>query len=631
MCGIAGIIARRQEPVRDALPRMNAAQAHRGPNDTGEAYLTFGDHALGLGHRRLSIIDLSNYGHQPMVNPLTGDQLIFNGEIYNFQLLRHQLESQGIRFQGHSDTEVLLHALSHWGSECISQLQGMFAFAFYNARSGELLLARDSIGIKPLYIGRAAGVLVFASEVRAILATGLVGQELDAQGIAGLLAYGSVQHPMTAFENIRSFPAGHYKIIKPSDPLNDDAPIPFWRFPDPVPETNSGKTLESIRSTMEASVRDHLISDVPVGVFLSSGIDSTIVACLGGKLTPHLRSFTVGFEDNPDLSELKLATETAKLFNLDHTQVQIAASDAESAAGEWLQSMDSPSMDGFNVYIISKAVRAQGITVALSGQGGDELFGGYPSFGDVPRLHRLMSKATWIPAPLRRSMASVVSAGKSQAVRQKLVEIAAGDGSLLSLYCQRRRVLSDRQLATLGLSADALGLTPEFLDSHEARKIRLREDDLVWSISQLESRLYMGNMLLRDGDTNGMAHCLEIRVPFLDQRMLDLAYALPGRVRLPDGRANKHLLRQAFSDLLRPELLNQPKSGFTLPIRRWMRGPLHDMCATGLSHLKSTGLFESKGIDGIWNSFLREPESPIWTRAFTLCILGLYLRDKKTI
>ena len=447
-----------------------------------------------------------------------------------------------------------------------------------------------------------------------------------------MLAYGAVQHPRTIFKAIQSFPPGTVEIITPDTVDSPASPRTFWTFPPPSPAPPTANLVASIRSTIETSVRDHLVSDVPVGLFLSSGLDSTIVAGVAGKLTPHLRSFTVGFEDNLDLSEMELASKTAKLFGLDHTRCQITAHHAEAIVGEWLSSLDIPSMDGLNVYAISKAVRAQGITVALSGQGGDELFGGYPSFHDVPRFHQIMRRAGWIPAPLRRSMARAAVIGKSYSVRQKAIAFAGGDGSLLSLYAQRRRVMSDSQLAALGFVPAELGLTRNFLDPEIEADLRRRDetiDDPVWSISQFESRLYMGNMLLRDGDTNGMAHCLEIRVPLLDQRLLDLAYPLPGKVRLPSGRADKHLLRAAFPDFLRPALLHQGKKGFTLPIRRWMLGPLREMCEAGLQHLRENTIFRSEGIDAIWTTFQRDPESPIWSRAFTLCTLGLYLQSKR--
>jgi asparagine synthase (glutamine-hydrolysing) len=612
--------------VRDALAAMDQAQRHRGPDDSGQTIHPFGDRILGLGHRRLSIIDLSAAGHQPMVHPLTGDELIFNGEIYNFQELKQDLLAAGESFVGHGDTEVLLHALSRWGVDCLPRLKGMFAFAFFNSREQTLLLARDSVGIKPLYLAQIPDGIVFASEVRGILASGLVERKLDMQGVAGLLAYGAVQSPLTVVKGIRSFPAGCYLVIHANGKGLFDPPRPFWTYPARQPGWTEQEVLERLETTLNLSIREHLISDVPVGVFLSSGLDSTIIAGLAAHHTTRVRTFTVGFADQPDMSESPMAAQTAREFGLEHTDITINGPEAEAATMAWAQSLDQPSVDGLNVYLISKVVRAQGITVALSGQGGDELFGGYNSFYDVPRLRRMMNTIAWLPRPLRTAFARMATVGRSEAVRQKFIDLACSPVNLCQMYLQRRRAMSNHQLGQLGIHAGELDLDVSFQPRSALEDLMIDRRDPTWSISQLESRFYQGNMLLRDGDANGMAHGLEIRVPMLDQRMLDLLLATPGKVRLPAGRANKHLLRVAFAPFLRPTLLNQSKRGFTLPIRRWMAGPMRNLCEHALSGLKSIGCLRSDGIDGIWQSFLSAPESQIWSRAFTLCALGLYIR-----
>jgi len=634
MCGIAGILAPDEQLVRRVLPPMMDAQSHRGPDERDSTFLRFGNLTLGFGHLRLKIIDLSSCAHQPMIHPQTGDQIIFNGEIYNFQLLRRELEALGIRFKGHGDTETLLHALTLWGPEAtIPRLQGMFAFAYYEVARQRLVLARDSIGIKPIYIARIPGGFIFASEIRGLLASGLLDTTLDLRGVASLLAYGAVQHPLTLFKSIQSFPAGHYQILTPESFANGyDAEAGlrrFWSFPAPDPGITEQEAVPRVRQIIDDAVRDHLISDVPTGVFLSSGLDSTIVAGVAARHTPHLRSFTVGFADQPDLSECQLARETADTFGLRHTEVQVTADEALAATQSWLRALDLPSMDGLNVYVISGAVRRQGITVALSGQGGDELFGGYPTFVEVPRLRSMAAKAAWMPAAFRKSLARVATVGKSEAVRQKAVGLAGSNGGILSLYLHRRRAMSDPQLQSLGLDAHALALTEDYLPPEAAAEAAVNPRDVVWSVSRLESQFYMGNMLLRDGDANGMAHSLEIRVPLLDQRLLDYALAIPGSVRLPAGARPKYLLRQAFPELLRPALQRQGKRGFELPVRRWMLGPLRELCQSGLQTLRSIDLLNSASLDSFWSAFEREPESPIWSRVFTLCVLGLYLRQTK--
>jgi asparagine synthase (glutamine-hydrolysing) len=399
----------------------------------------------------------------------------------------------------------------------------------------------------------------------------------------------------------------------------------FWNYPVQPNSIRSEDAVAAVRQTLDDSVKEHLVADVPVGVFLSSGLDSTIVAALAAKHSPHIRSFTVGFADQPDMSEAALATETAQLFGLEHTNVTINGADAAAQAIEWLSSLDQPSMDGLNVYVISKAIRAQGITVALSGQGGDELFGGYPSFTDVPRLMRLMRHIRPLPIVARSLAGAVATVGKPRAVRLKFQDMLRTDASVLELYLQRRRAMSNGQLRELGIEPSELGLDATLLLPETRAATHSDGEDPVFTISQLESRFYQGNMLLRDGDTNGMAHSLEIRVPILDQRMLNLAYCIPGAIKLPPGQPGKYLLRQAFAPELRPALLEQKKRGFTLPIRRWMLGPLREMCEQANATLKERGLFRPEGIDQIWQTFLREPESPAWSRAFTLLVLGHYV------
>jgi asparagine synthase (glutamine-hydrolysing) len=328
------------------------------------------------------------------------------------------------------------------------------------------------------------------------------------------------------------------------------------------------------------------------------------------------------------MSEREPAAETARAFGLAHTDLDITGAQAEAAVERWLASMDQPSLDGLNVWLISRAVRAEGIVVALSGQGGDELFGGYPSFREVPRLRRAVRRAAAVPAPLRSMFARAAAAvaRRPAPVRDKLADMFRTSGGLVDLALQRRRTMSDRQLAALGVRPGHAGLAAGFIPP--AARALLSEDpaDPVWTVSVAEALQYQGNTLLRDGDANGMAHGLEIRVPLLDQRLADLAFSVPGGVRLPDGAPGKHLLRAAFPDLLRPDLLTRPKRGFTLPIRRWMAGPLRDLCEAAVSAVKERSGLDARGVDAVWAQFVAAPESQTWSRAWTLVVLGDYLR-----
>ena len=628
MCGIAGILTYGDVAgLQLRMNRMLHSQHHRGPDDEGSVALSLGNRQLLLGHRRLSVLDLSPTGHQPMVHPDTGDWLVFNGEIYNFRVLREELSASGVLFRGHSDTEVLLHALTKYGVATFSRLNGMYALAWYRAREQELVLARDPQGIKPLYVAALPEGLVFASETRALLASGLIEPRIDMRGLAGMLAYGAPQHPFTLIEGIQSFPQGCYQQITPN---NKGTPQSFWRAPRPEFRT-APATISEVADTLQAAVRDQLVADVPVGVFLSSGLDSTILAGLAAAHTDRQRSFTVGFADQPDMSEFEAAAETAARFKLQHTEISITGDEAAHATTDWLDAIDQPSIDGMNTFVISRAVRAQGIKVALSGLGGDELFGGYPSFSEVPRLARFFKPARYIPRSCRDWGAQLLMRSASESGREKLRDMLQTDGSLEALFLQRRRLLSNGFLAQLGLNAQALGLDQGFLVPESWTGLELAGAPPLWAISQLEMHFYQANTLLRDSDANSMAHGLELRVPMLDRRLVELLARVPDQIRMPGRRPEKTLLRQAFPSLLTPTLLAQSKKGFSLPIGRWMLGPLRARCEDAMARIKQSGLLQPEGVDNIWRAFLAAPDSPMWSRAWALVVLGSYLQKTSKV
>jgi len=602
---------------------MLQSQHHRGPDDGGSVALSLGDRHLLLGHRRLAILDLSPAGHQPMVHPDTGDWLVFNGEIYNFRVLRDELSAAGVQFRGHSDTEVLLHALTRYGVATFDRLNGMYALAWYRAREQELMLARDPQGIKPLYVAALPEGVIFASETRALLASGLIEPRVDMRGLAGMLAYGAPQHPFTLIEGIQSFPRGSYQQFTAQ---RKSTPQTFWRTPLPELTRTAPDTIAEVAETLKAAVRDQLVADVPVGVFLSSGLDSTILAGLAATHTDQQRSFTVGFADQPDLSEFAAAAETAARFKLQHTEISITGDEAARATTDWLDAIDQPSIAGMNTFVISRAVREQGIKVALSGLGGDELFGGYPSFSEVPRLARFFKPLAYIPKSCRDWGAQLLMRSASESGREKFRDMLQTDGSLEALFLQRRRLLSNRFLTQLGLSAPTLGLDQSFLGPESWSGLDLAGAPPVWAISQLEMHFYQANTLLRDSDANSMAHGLELRVPILDHRLVELLARVPDQIRMPGRRPEKALLRQAFPALLTPTLLAQSKKGFSLPIGRWMLGPLRMRCENAMAEVKHSGLLRPEGVDDIWRAFLAAPESPMWSRAWALVVLGSYLQ-----
>jgi len=624
MCGIGAIVSLSEEQVRDGLPRMIVAMRHRGPDANGSALLNSPEVCCGLASTRLAILDLSPAGAQPMVCPKTGATLVFNGEIFNHLELRRELRNDGVEFQGTSDTEVVLNGLVRWGTDFFPRLKGMFALAFVDGERKALLLARDPLGIKPLYQHSGSNLLIIGSEVRAVVAGARLSREVDPQGLISYLAYGAVAEPRTIFEEIRMFPRGSFQVISLArQSLADPTPPKRFFNMSAIREISEAEAIEQVRATLTQAVNQHLISDVPVGMLLSSGVDSTIVANLAAKSAPHLRSFTVGLAGNSSESETDFAQRTARRLGLSHSNIVIGPDEVRAEAEAWLDSLDQPSIDGLNVFVISRAIHAQGIKVALSGQGGDELFGGYPSFVDVERMRSLCGKFWFLPRFVRRSGVQLALFTKSAAVRAKAIDIAESNDDVISLYLQRRRTLSNEQLKELGING-SLHSTPNFLPPEAGPSFEFESLSIPEAVSLLETHYYLGNMLLRDGDANSMAHSLELRMPFLDTRVIEMAFAIPASIRFPKGARAKHLLRGAFPEALPGELAMQAKKGFTLPINRWMTGPLRDRCEAGLEYLRRTRLLNNRGIDTIWSQFLSEPRSPAWSRAWELCVLGIF-------
>lgn len=635
MCGIAGLLGPlNPQNAQARLQSMLLAQAHRGPDGQGLEVLRSGESVVCLGNRRLAILDLSPLGRQPMVNPDTGDVLVYNGELYNFMELRSRLETAGHTFRSRSDTEVLLRAYQEWGVRCLDLLRGMFAFAVWDARRSRLVLARDHLGIKPLYYSSTSGRnLLFASEIRSLLASSLLDPQIDRQGLAGFLAYGAVQEPYSIFRGIVPLPPASYAEFNPQGALVQSGV--YWHMPNPAwPSsgrdrqaalTEEGKTL------LRQSVKRHLVSDVPVGVFHSAGLDSTAVLGLAVQQSGNnVQSFTVTFPDQQAVNEERVANQAARHNGVTSRNCPVDGATALDWAKEWFTHLDQPTMDGMNTYIISKALHAQGLKVALSGQGGDEIFGGYPSFTRVPKLYRAMRAARYLPRTARVGLVKIATRTSNGVTKAKAVAIAAGDPSVADIYFQQRRLLSDQDLDSLGVSFSSLGLSPAYHNANSRRENpHLVPDDPVATVQRLETAYYLGNTLLRDGDVFSMANSLEVRVPFLDRDLVDWAMRLPGKVLLPHGTKGKHLLREACREFFTEEQLDRPKSGFTLPIAPWLLGPLRETMDAGLEQVVKAHLLDPVGVDRIRQAFLREPQSPAWSRVWALVVLGHWLNTHK--
>lgn len=606
---------------------------HRGPDDEG--YEEFPVSAsegpfCGFGFQRLVILDLSDDGHQPIVNRETGDRLIFNGEIYNFRGLRAELQSRGVRFRSTGDSEVLLRALSAWGEAALDRLDGMFAFAFHHAASGRVLLARDPLGIKPLYVSHGRAGVVFASEIRAILASGLVPTDLDPAGIAAYFAYGSPQDPLTIHRHIRSLPAGTCTWIDAvSLESGTSAERRFWRFP--TPEAAVAADVSAIRGELAAAVAEQCVADVPLGIFLSGGIDSATLAAFARLGKRDASTFSVGFEGVNTSDELAEATATADALGTHHFQTVLDADWIQGQWQQWLRAADRPSVDGLNMYIVSGAVSDLETKVALSGIGADEIFGGYPLFRTVPALLRSLSAVSWVPRSLRVAAGRALLAPFRPSRRRRGLSLLSADHSILGLLLSFRRLLDDDDLSSFGLAADRLGLRPDFLPYATVDDLSLGGLDAFHTISRAECGLYMNNTLLRDADVNSMAHSLEVRVPFLSRRIVEAVFRLPTDAVAPAGAPPKHLLRESAADILPKSVFDRPKKGFSLPLGDWMFGPLRAECEAAVDEVAACPLLDGPGVRRLWDECRAGRGTIHWTKPLSLVALGSYLRKVRDL
>jgi asparagine synthase (glutamine-hydrolysing) len=520
---------------------------------------------VGLGHRRLSIIDLSESGAQPMLLPERQLAIVFNGEIYNYRELRAGLEARGCKFKSTSDTEVLLHLYAEHGEAMAGKLRGMFAFAIWDGAKRGLFLARDTFGIKPLYVADDGKTLRVASQVKALLAGGKISTTPSAAGQVGFFLWGHIPEPFTLHREIRALPAGSTLWVGADGSRREKsfcAVTEMLRAAEP-PSTAAPRLSAVLRD----SVAHHLIADVPVGVFLSSGLDSTTLAALAAEQGGSLRTVTLGFEEfrGTASDEVPLAEIVAKQYGAQHQTIWVTRRDFQGEAGRLFAAMDQPSIDGVNTYFVSLAARRAGLKVALSGLGGDEMFGGYPGFTQIPRS---VNSLGWLGSPSAAGRAfRIVSAPVlKQFTSPKYAGLLEYGGSYGGAYLLRRGMFMPWELPGL-LDADLvragwyeLQTLPRLAET--AAGIRSPRG----KVSALEMNWYMRNQLLRDSDWAGMAHSLEIRVPLVDIELLRAVAPLLGGVNPPTKRD----MADAPAKKLPAQILNRAKTGFHVPVREWL-------------------------------------------------------------
>ena len=634
MCGIAGIIGRPDEHNFAALGRMNDAMAHRGPDASGTWVSAKDSRGWGalLAHRRLSILDLSPAGSQPMVDPLTGHVVVFNGEIYNFRELRRRLEAEGQEFQSTGDTAVMLRALGLHGPEAVGWLRGMFAFACWNPKERRLLLARDPLGIKPLYLARspdpdAGWSLAFASELRALLASGLLGApRLDPWAVASSVWNGFVVGPGTAVKGVELLWPG--RLLEFDGEGEEVRQQDFWRLPDRSP--NSTMDEAGLSAVLEEALRLHLASDVPLAVFLSSGVDSSVVANLAQRAAGNpIHTFTLAFEEQ-ELNEGPAAKRIAAAIGTEHHEVVLTEERFLENMEAALDSLDQPTFDGLNAYYISRAIRETGFTVALSGTGGDELFGGYTSFRNLPTLHRWSRRAAWTPRSLQEAAAKLATwplrrSGETvppQTRWAKLPEMVRHGDDLLALY-QLAYALFLPGFQQELLAPDFAEALADGLPAAMRQRISVETKGRtpLSAISVMEQRLFLGERLLRDNDAASMACSLEQRVPLVDQVLFESVDRLRDHARYhPLGK--KAMLRRIGLRGLDPALFERPKSGFVLPFDGWIRRGLRDAMDQTLRDpqaIAAVGL-NPAAVERLWRAFLEGAPGMYWSRIWSIYV-----------
>jgi asparagine synthase (glutamine-hydrolysing) len=573
MCGIAGIFAYRESapPVDDQeLLCIREAMIHRGPDGAG--LWISPDRRVGLAHRRLSIIDLSEAGAQPMVTADGTFRITFNGEIYNYRELRKELEAKGYQFRSNSDTEVLLHLYADRGRDMVHALRGMYAFALWDERRKELFLARDPFGIKPLYYASDGRTFRFASQVKALVRGGAIDSEAEPAGHAGFFVWGSVPEPYTLYKAVRAVPAGESLLV---DGSGLRGPTAFFsvaeEFAKALPDSRAatdGPVAAPVLAALRDSVRHHMIADVPVGAFLSAGLDSsTIMALASEDFRSDLRTLTLGFKEyaGTDNDETGLAEIASARYGASHETRWVTRRDFETELPRILEAMDQPSIDGVNTYFVSKAAAEAGMKVAISGLGGDELFGGYPSFRDVPRLRRAASVFSGIPK-FGKAFRNAISPLARQFTSPKYAGVLEYGGSYGGAYLLRRAVFMPWELPDV--------MDPDFAaegwdDLQQLPRLEHSTSGLSGErqiVSALELSWYMRNQLLRDADWAGMAHSLEIRVPYLDVAFFRSLAPLISGARAPVKKTD---LASALTPPLPDEMLRRAKTGFSVPVREW--------------------------------------------------------------
>jgi asparagine synthase (glutamine-hydrolysing) len=620
MCGIAGIIDLKNRSVDPALIRkMTGAMAHRGPDSDG----FFCEEGIALGHRRLSIIDLSSAANQPFTDNSRRYVMVFNGEMYNYKEVRSLIDDYA--FHTSSDSEVLMAAYIKWGKDCLRHFRGMFAFAIWDKQEKEIFIARDRMGVKPLYYFLDDERLIFASEIRAILETDLVKRKIDTAALAEYFTFQSVSYPYSIVKGIGQMEAGSWMKIKGGKTEIEK----YWEVTTPHVDFDFGDdegVRTRIRELLLQSVERRLVSDVPVGAFLSGGIDSSAVVGLMAEASAAVpNTFNISFEEK-EFDESGYAELVAKKFRTNHTRILLKPAAFIDELENALNAMDTPSGDGINTYIVSKAIRQKGMTVALSGVGGDELFAGYPFFQQYSDLYK--RKWLWKAPVAARRLAAAILPGGTPGRKGRIKQLLEADSWFIDKsYPIFRQILSPDLLRQLTIPENPGASETSVQRELSARKKEILQLPLLSQVSVAEYLGYTQHTLLKDTDQMSMAASLEVREPFFDHDLVEFVLSVPDRMKRPTYP--KSLLVESLKPMLPDEIVFRKKQGFLFPWGLWLKKDLRSFCDRHIRNMAQRSFINGPQLIDWWERFLNGSPGIRWAEVWLFVVLEFWLEKNR--